>query len=306
MNTAVSNTETSVSEEADLINQIVVALASKAAPSILSTTTKPSSNSTSISFSGLSDEPKMFAICPTGNITLGTTRYVTGVVYDGITTQGTYGYRLGSSATSYYSASYFTWTYSNGTLTVKTSSGTNGGNFASSATYKLVYIAAASNDTSQIILQSKTVTPTKSLQTISPDSGYNGLSQVTVNAIPSTYLQKQQKTGTFTTTSDGYATLNIGFKPDVITIILGDPWYDSDHQFYVDESFSASFIDSSNARSGLVWSTYGDSIGYPYLFCGVYLASQTTVGVQLNAINYSLEWYPVPNETFSYVATKYS
>lgn len=36
-------------------------------------------------------------------------------------------------------------------------------------------------------LQSKTATPTKSQQNITPDDGYFGLSDVTVNAIPDTY-----------------------------------------------------------------------------------------------------------------------
>lgn len=36
-------------------------------------------------------------------------------------------------------------------------------------------------------LQSKTATPTKSQQSITPDDGYFGLSDVTVNAIPNTY-----------------------------------------------------------------------------------------------------------------------
>lgn len=107
---------------------------------IHTSTSKPSSNGTSISFTGLNGEPVMFAINPTGNITLGSTRYVTGVKYDGSITHGTYGYRSGQSGTSYYSSSYFTWTYNNGTLTVRTSSATNGGNFSSNVTYHLVYV----------------------------------------------------------------------------------------------------------------------------------------------------------------------
>lgn len=45
-------------------------------------------------------------------------------------------------------------------------------------------------------LQSKTATPTKSQQSITPDSGYFGLSDVTVNAIPEQYEDVSDVTAT--------------------------------------------------------------------------------------------------------------
>lgn len=133
---------------------------------------------------------------------------------------------------------------SGGDVTVQALSVTANGTYTAptGSAYSPVTVAVPTPTPS---LQSKTATPTTSQQTVSPDSGYDGLSSVTVNAIPSEYIipsgsetktangtydvtalaqlvvnvASPVKTATGTFTGNGTRTIDISsvtFEPDIV------------------------------------------------------------------------------------------
>lgn len=138
------------------------------------------SGATSITFTGLEEEPSYFSCIFKSNFSTSSGyQRVIAVVYDGT---DTYGMEMDSSAK--YSNAHWSYSYNNGSLTLS-SNGTNaGGYFHQPGYYQLTYAVEGSSGN----YQSKTVYATSSQQVITADSAYDALKKVTIPAVTTTNL----------------------------------------------------------------------------------------------------------------------
>lgn len=136
------------------------------------------SGATSITFTGLEDSPAYWSCIFKSNFSTSSGyQRVIAVANDGSTTMG-----LEMDSGSHI-AQHWTASYNNGSFTI-TSQGTNqGGYFHQPGYYQLTY-AIDNGGGGGGNYQTKTVTPSTSQQTVTADTGYDALSQVTVNAMP--------------------------------------------------------------------------------------------------------------------------
>lgn len=138
------------------------------------------------------------------------------------------------------------------------------------------------------VLQSKTVTPSTSQQTVTPDNGYDGLSDVTVDTIPDQYLAEAEVTAqddliaNILTALDGKAAGGSGSVVETCNVTL----ITTDSGFSGLASPSVRYI--SYEQYGYGFYPYNNTIEYNESFdviCGSYIIFAAHVAISVESVD---------------------